>query len=407
MTTARYLTRRLIGFALLPVIAAISPLLILPFLARLVTVGEWAAIGIGQSVGTIAALMISAGWTVVGPAEVARTKPSERARVLTLAVATRGVLSTVITPLAGIGAAAIAPSGHQWLAAAMAVASSMAGMSMTWFAVGAGAPRQLAAFETAPKVGGNIIGVTLAGSTGQIIWYPTVLAISTAIPPTVHWLLLTNSGSRRVSRTMVMRRLRQNVSSIGTEVIAGAYSAGSTAIIGTTSSAEAVGTFNAGYRLTGMGSVAIATTASTFQAWLAESAGQEFTKRARITFLAHLGIGAFGLAALWGLGPTLTELLFGKDLAVDRVATCPLGVFFLLWSIETFTGRHVLATRGRTRSLAMSTALGSAIGLTAVATGGQQWGAPGAAWGLVTGMAAIVVLQIRPVIRTLQVEAAT
>jgi hypothetical protein len=87
-----------------------------------------------------------------------------------------------------------------------------------------------------------------------------------------------------------------------------------------------------------------------------------------------------------------------------RCYAAALGVFFLLWSIETMTGRHVLASRGRTRALFTSTAVGSAIGVAGIWIGARLTGTNGAAVSLAGALGFIVLSQGIHVARLVSAE---
>ena len=68
MTAVPSLRRRLLGFMLLPAIAALSPIIALPVVVRIAGDAGWASAIAGESIGTFAAIAIGWGWATIGPA---------------------------------------------------------------------------------------------------------------------------------------------------------------------------------------------------------------------------------------------------------------------------------------------------------------------------------------------------
>jgi PST family polysaccharide transporter len=125
-------------------------------------------------------------------------------------------------------------------------------------------------------------------------------------------------------------------------------------------------------------------------------------RRVKTSVLLHATLGVAGFVGLSLLGPFLSRALFGPALAIPQAASVALGLFYLLWSIETVTGRHVLATRGETRTLLVTTCVGSAIGVPAIAAAARLAGAIGASWGLAGALALIVLLQSAATLRIIR-----
>src|SRR3546814_9949785 len=95
-TLFRSLLNRLIGFMAVPALAAISPLIVLPFVSRLAGPGGWASAIAGESIGTFAAIAIGYGWAAIGPALIA-TAPDDarRARLYRDSIAVRVLLALI------------------------------------------------------------------------------------------------------------------------------------------------------------------------------------------------------------------------------------------------------------------------------------------------------------------------
>ncbi|GAA1723244.1 hypothetical protein GCM10009710_00070 [Aeromicrobium alkaliterrae] len=389
----RTLTRRGFGFVAVPIVSLLTPLLVLPLLARAATIDEFASIALGQSVGMVASLALSYGWTVTGPADVARVPEHERPGLWLDSVRMRSLaFAVLLVPTAGI--AYLVDPSRDALAPTMAVALLLAGFSPAWYGIGQGQPSIVILYDAIPRTAGNVVGVLLAVAFDHLYLYAIVLGLFTILPVGV----LHRSLTRGLDRAALGPRavtLRSNLAPTLTELIAGLYSMGSTALVGASvSSPQVIAVFSGAERFTRTGAASIAVTSSVLTAWVAEAKGAVFRKRVGVSLGVHLVLGVAGALALGLLGPAMSALLLGEPLRMDTATGFAFGVFFLGWSLETVTARHVLAARRRTTSLLASTIIGSAVGCVAIVVGGQQWGTAGAASGLAIGIFTILAVQM-------------
>lgn len=393
-STARVLTRRGFGFVVAPLVSILAFLVVLPVLARTATINEFASIALGQSIGAVATLVVSYGWTVTGPADVARADPARRPLFWIDSLRMRLVaFGVVLLPTSAI-ALALDPA-HSWLAPGLAIATAFAGFSPGWYSIGLGQPSIVVWFDAVPKIAGNLVGVVLAASLDNLWWYAAAIAIASTVPIVVfdRRCRAEVPADLRGQRSGIT--WRANLAPTLTEVTAGLYSLGSTALVaGSITSARTVGVFSGGERLTRGGSAGIVVVSSALTAWVAEAHGRVFRRRVTVSLLAHTALGLLGAAILTAFGPALTALLLGDRFELDRTASFAFGVFYLGWSLETVTARHILAARRRNRVLLISTIIGSATGCVAVVVGSAVGGAAGAATGLAIGIFTVIVCQV-------------
>lgn len=391
-STASTLTRRGIGFVGVPFISLFTPLLVLPVLARTASVDDFASIALGQSVGMTLALAVSYGWSVTGPADIARVSPGERPGFWIDSVRMRALAFAVLL-VPTIAIAYLVDPSRDPLAPAMAVAMLLSGFSPAWYGIGQGQPSIVIVYDALPRALGNIVGVLLAVLLDNLYAYAVVLALLTILPVAeLHrrCVKLFKGHPETTSRVT----LRSNLAPTLTELVAGLYSMGSTALVaGSVSSPQAIAVFSGGERFTRLGAAGISVTNSALMAWVAEARGAAFQRRVGVSLIVHTVLGLVGALVLGLLGPELTALLLGEPLRMSTATGFAFGAFYLGWSLETVTARHVLAARRETSWLLTTTMIGSAIGCVAVVVGGQQWGPAGAASGLALGIFAILVMQ--------------
>ncbi len=387
------LTRRGFGFVAVPVFSVLSPLLVLPILARTSSVDDFASIALGQSVGMTVALAVSFGWTVTGPADVARVPPAERPGLWMDSVRMRSLaFAVLLVPTAAI-AYFVDPS-RDLLSPAMAVALLLSGFSPSWYGIGQGQPSIVILYDAIPRAAGNLVGVLLAVAFDSLYLYALVLAVSTIVPVAVLDRACRRAHDPGTIRTGSPITMRSNLAPTLTELVAGLYSMGSTALVaGSVSSPQTIAVFSGGERFTRAGAAAIAVTNSALTAWVAESKGAVFRRRVTVSLAMHTVLGLAGAIGLGVLGPTFSALLLGESLRMSTGTGIAFGLFYLGWSLETVTARHILAARRRTASLLNSTIAGSAVGCLAIVVGGQHWGATGAASGLAIGIFTVLAIQ--------------
>ena len=61
------LGRRVLSFALFPLLTSAMSLILLPVIARVASPADWVGIGVGSSVGAVAATIVTYGWAMTGP----------------------------------------------------------------------------------------------------------------------------------------------------------------------------------------------------------------------------------------------------------------------------------------------------------------------------------------------------
>lgn len=357
----RPLVWRLVSFGALSTASALGSLLALPILARAASVDEWAAIAIGQSVGGLGALVVGAGWSVTGPALAAR-EPFRGQRLLLDSLAARIAAASVALPVVAMVSATIPATTHHALSAEMGFSTALLGFSPVWYAVGTSRPGILLWTDVVPRMLGGVGGALAAALWDLLFLYPLSIAGCFLLSYVSFYVRETWGHTYPGCLRGGFRKVVANASALGTEFASGAYTVGSSALIGLTGTPLTVAHFNIGYRLTAFGSTAIAALSHTVHPWVAQADGPVFVRRLGRSLLMHAALGAVGLAFLSVLGPTLCQLLFGQELAPSMSTMLGMGIFFLLWSLEAVTGRHLLATRGHARSLLITTLLGSLIG---------------------------------------------
>jgi len=378
--------RRLTGFTVLPLLSLVTPFLLLPVVARVAGPSGWSSFVAGQAVGMVGATVVFWGWNVGGPVLVAQASSAvERAEVYAASLRTRYLLLLGVVPAAAVVSALVAQPGHRVDASAMAVATSLLGLSPSWFGIGVGDPWLLFWYDTMPRVVAAVVGAGVVWATGFVWTYPVLLALSVAVS-LVAFRRRVVAGVDGTSPFPVSRsggELRTHLGTAGINLAATAYASTPVPIVTVAFRPDVSSPFasaDAAYRL---GLFTVTAVGNAFQGWTLEGAGGERRSRHRAAFGAHLVLGVVGGLLFAALGPWVTGFVFGPDVAAPRDVCVWYGVAFLFLSVSTPPIRNLLVPAGRVR-LVLGWTLGSAaVGLVLMI------GAAVAGWsaGVAAGMA--------------------
>lgn len=375
---------RLAGFAGLPLISLVTPLLVLPVLGRVAGQAGWASLAAGEAIGTLAAIVVAYGWNTSGPPRAAMTPdPAQRAALYRQSLLVRGVLALVAVPLVVVLCLLVAAPGYRGASVCMGLASTVTGLSFAWYAVGVGDPRSIALLEAVPRVLAAAVSAALVVATRELVVYP-VLAVTASLLGVVVFSrrVLRADTSPREARPRLRELLVRDRAVAFNDIAGGTYSSLPVPVVQTALPAASASLFASADKLYKFGTYVPITLAHAFQSWTVEGPLQGRARRLRVALAAHAGVGLLGWAVLAALGPWASGLLFGAEVSAARDACFWFGGAFALASVRISMTRHVLVPAGRIRVVVASTVAGAVVGLVAIVVLTAVWGAVGAAVGL-------------------------
>jgi hypothetical protein len=341
------------------------------------------AIAVGQSVGGFAALVAGLGYQTLAPPQVAVSDAERRRRILATSLHVRFPVWLVAAAVAGIVGALLAPASHRPEAAVMAVGMSLAALAPTWYWIGVGRALPILWFEVLPRMAATLLaaGILLAG--GEVLWYPVLLIVAMIAGPAVVYVRVAGSELFRMDRSDAASVLRTHPQAVIAETAAGAYNALAVALVtGVTPVAEAA-RYVSGDKSYRIGQYSVSALGNALQGWVAEAGERvQLGRRLRLAVLLHAGLGVVGFITFALLGPLLTEVLFGSEVAIDRLTAVGFGIATLGIALGTACGRIGLITLGARTTFMVCVLAASAAGIAGLLIGGGMWGAAGAAWGL-------------------------
>ncbi|MCD7101224.1 lipopolysaccharide biosynthesis protein [Pseudoclavibacter sp. 13-3] len=389
------LLQRFFGFSTLPLIGSLSSLVLLPVVSRMAGVDGWAAIGLGQAVGSFCGIAVSYGWNTVGGARIALAKSSaDRLRIYQESLLTRPALLVLLSIVSCVALSLTLDMDAQvtTLCLMMTVAAMITGMSFAWFAVGEGKPSLILRFETIPTVVCMIVSAVVIILTGNLLWYPIGIASGPLIGLLLFHRHVLGRGLPRVDSAFrdVRHAFRVNGQPALIELAGGLYTAAPVTAAAIAAGVAATAEMTSADKLYRLATMAVMVLGNTLQSWVLET-DQRGTRLRRqwMGIAAHLILGIVGFLGLTLLGPWLTRVAFGTEVAVSGPVLMAYGVVFLLISVSTPLNRNVLIPAGKTSTVLVATASAAICSVPAMLVGGHLWGALGVALGFVVSEIAV------------------
>lgn len=400
---------RLAGFAGLPMISLITPLLVLPVLGRVAGEAGWASLAAGEAIGTLAAIAIAYGWNTAGPPLVALTTDREaRAFYYRESLLVRGAVAVVAVPVVIALCVLLAAPGYVWPTVLMGLAGSVIGLSFAWFAVGEGDPRSIAVFEAIPRVVAAAASAALVVATRELALYPLLALLASGAGIVLYSRrALAGTTRPRWSWSELRRLLVRDRAIAFNDVANGAYLALPVPVVTATAPAAEASSYASADKLLKFGLYVPITLANAFQSWTVEGELADRARRLRVALGAHVAVGVVGWAVLATLGPWVSGLLFGPAVAATAPVCFWLGASFLLVSARISMTRHILVPAGRIHQVVVSTVAGAVIGIPAIAYLSWSIGPVGAALGLLLGELVATALVAVPAVGHLRALSAT
>lgn len=381
--------RRLTGFLGLPLISAIAPFLVLPVLLSQVGTQAWAAIAIGQSVGTGASAVVLLGWPVIGPTLVAED-PGRQHRLFADSVVSRLTVLAVAAPVAMLLAGVLAPGGQRPTALLMALASALLGLSPSWFFIGTGRPGAIARWDTVPRVGATGVAAFLVGLVPWAWLYPAVLAVTSAV--------LVVAVSARYGERGPIRPLRTTATVVRQQWAAASVS-GQAALTATlpmallaTVAPGAVAGFAAIDRVARLTTFVLTPVGQAFQGWVSEPSPDR-PRRRRTALLVTVAAGVLLATAFLIGADELLRVLFAAKIEVPYLAVvCEAGAIVGV-SLGLTLGFHHLVPLRLSNWLALSTAVGIVVASTGMVLLAPRFGVAGGALSILLAETGVVLTQ--------------
>lgn len=384
---------RLVGFGLSVVLLAASSLVLIPVMVESGGMRAWGSIALGQTVGTVAAVLVYFGWGHTGPAMIARADAAAGRVEFAESLRTRLVLFLPVAAVACVLAALVSPS-DPLLAAAGCLSATAVGFTSDWYFVGSRRPFAYLALETVPRVLGTAVGIVLLLNGASVIAGPLCMLAGMLLgfAATSWWVLRRRSPgpkARRSVREIILAQRHGVGSGIGTS----AYSALPLVLISlVTPGIQPV--YALVDKLQRQLSVALGPVVAVVQGHVPRRELSVTVHRARQALLAGAVFSVVLAGAVLLAAPWLFAWLGAGQVQPEHAVMVLMSVFVGLNVWESILARAVLAAFGRLDAVARGTLVSVVLGLPLVVVGALTFGLVGAFVGLLTGLAARAVFEL-------------
>ncbi|MBN9632471.1 MAG: oligosaccharide flippase family protein [Actinobacteria bacterium] len=385
----------LIGYLAVPVLNAVSPLIALPAITSTHGAGAWAAIAIGQSLGSTAGVLIELGWGLSGSQRVARMSARNRGRVFATSLVTKGIVAVPVLALALPIAFVLTPA-FGGIAALIALASGLAALGAGWIFIGMMRPRLFLVTEVLPRTV-LVAASAVAISAGlPLVLYPLALLVAALSPPVAAALVL---GTRPADfRALGPRRLRAVIRmqghALSTNIFSSIYlSLGTT--VATLGSVNATLLYASADRLKRMVQQVVLTQQYVLKGWVGREVdpSRRIARAVRATLLTAL-VGVLCGIAFAFAAPLAADFVFSGTVDIPPLAAAIAGANLAVVCTSMATGAVLLVTLGRVGAIARSAAVGAVIGLPAIFVGALLWQGTGALAGQLLAEVAVIAVQL-------------
>ncbi|MDT0115761.1 MULTISPECIES: lipopolysaccharide biosynthesis protein [Microbacterium] len=401
--TAPSMKRRLLGFLLVPAIAALSPIIALPAVTQIAGPGGWASAIAGESIGTFAAIAIGWGWATVGPALISIAgNDDERARLYRESLIVRLSISILALPALAVICWLIATPGAEWLTILMGMQGALIALSFTWFSAGVGDPRTIVIFDAAPRLLANLAAAALVLATGVVVLYPLAGILVTLVGTSIFTMRLLRRHPGPWPRPRDLPRLlRSNLAVALNDAGLSGYSSVPAPVVNVTAMPTAASGYATADKMLKLGQFIPMTLANALQAWIGEAHGPHRARRMTVAIGLATATGLLGWAGLALVGPWLTSVYLPAAPAPFDILLV-MGLVFFFFSVRTAVARLVLFPAGQAAAVMRATLIATVLGIPLMIGLGIAWGPVGAALGYAFTEGAAALLLTRRCLRVLR-----
>ncbi|MFC5676799.1 lipopolysaccharide biosynthesis protein [Aeromicrobium endophyticum] len=343
----------------------------------------WSGVATGIAVGSAASVLVSWGWPISGPAEIAQT-PSDhtKGQIWVDSVVARTPLFLTASVLS-CGVVGFASPPHVYAAMASAVYAATTGLSSSWYFVGLGDPKRLFFLESLPRLSGTVIGVSLVYTTGTIILMPLTQVVSALgavylVFRFVRHQHLESSPERPSART-TRDRLRSQSPLVGTAGMAAIYSGMPMILVAKFDPAGLVA-YGMADRLRGYAIIALTPVDQILQGWVPRGGRDDLRRRIRVALQTSFVLAIFCGIGFALLARPLADFLSGGKIAVPTDLVVPIAMILAVVTMSHCVGLACLMALGARSALLHSTGIGFFFGVPAVTFAALHTGAVAVAW---------------------------
>lgn len=350
---------------------------------------QWSDIGVGQAVGGLCAAVISYGWAITGPAEIARGSKGERRREYLESLKVR---AAIVLPVVFLGAAlSLTVTGFPGFPAAVAgvLSTALAGLSAYFYFIGTGELWRFLVLDSIPRAGGTLVGMVVVSSAPEVgaIAVPVGTAVGALVAVGLSTLAIARSlwGADSLPRQKVFTLLASKRHGLASSFSTGLLQIFPTLVVGWVAPA-ALGAFVFYDRIHKQGMTFLSPALNVFQGWVPRGDPSGVSSRMSRALLASGASAILCLLAVLFFGSALVDILSAGEVENTFDPLLALGLLIALSAVDLVLGRVGLVIKGRLRALAWSSVVSVIVSVALIAALAPAVGVTGALWGCVAGV---------------------
>lgn len=341
-------------------------LLVVPVCIYITGASEWGSIAVGQSIGTVAAVLVALGWGYNGPSLIGRASETERRMIAINSFIARFFAAPFILLSAAISAYYLAPT-VPWVAVISAMTVSFVGLGMSWYFIGEGQPKKLFLLDGVPRWAGTLLGLAalyVSHDLYAFLWIQLAGGIVASLISIVHVL---SRGPTVPTGTWGFRSAFHGVRSqlyAGITVVTTTTFASSPTLVIAALAPEGVPIYALAERVIRAAIMSVTPFFQWVQGWVPKTSlerpqAQKIKWALRAAYCLAVPLGL----AVALLGPSAGNILSAGVVELPLMLTVALGVAVAATTVSRVVGMACLLALGADQSVAISAILGAVVGI--------------------------------------------
>lgn len=386
-----------LGFAAIPIVNALSPLLLFRAVSGALGSSGWAGFAVGQSVGLAFSVFVELGWGLNGPQQVALASPHSRDDLLRSAWVSKVAVFVAVAPIACIAAFFVSP-GTGFGSAGVALGYAASGLSQSWYFIGLRRPWASLLTDGLVRVLGTLLAVYIVLATSSLLLSGLCLALSGLISQlSAHLLAGVALWKGRLRVGEAVSTVRGQLPSVLSRGVSSLYTALPVTLVSLVAPGS-VAAFSAVERLMRMGLTGLQFVPSFLQARFAvafASAPQHAKGRTAWRAVGWNAILGLCSALAFGVfGPFASRMLFAGSVNPSPLAFWIAGAVIMVTCVSRATGGLVLVAMDHIGSIAKSASIGAVVGVAAIPALAYSFGVVGGFAGELSAELGVLFFQV-------------
>ncbi|BDZ44140.1 polysaccharide biosynthesis C-terminal domain-containing protein [Naasia aerilata] len=400
----RKLASLLSGFSANVLLNSLTAVAVIPVIIAISGPGAWAGVAVGQSAGSIGAVILALGWGFNGPTLVAVAGAVGRAEIVRHSLAARLLVLPLVGGLSLAATLWLAP-GDPVVSAGSCLAVLVPGLGFSWFFIGERRSGALLLMDATPRALGAIVGVVLLVLTGVLAAFVVIQVLFAAAGVLASLRTLTRrypAEARRVDIKGMLADVRAQAFAGLTVATSTVYLALPTLVLALLAP-SAIPAYAIADRIARFSLVAVTPMYQWLQSWVPSAAPGEIGRRIRATVLASVLTAIVLAVALFVSGHWIASVLTSGRVALNDLLIGGIAVSVGMSAISRGTGMVALLALERDRAVALSAVLGAVVAVPAMLLLVPPLGAAGAALAVAISEAIVTATQsivLRGVLRS-------